>query len=159
MSSTTDLTTPITDSINNLTTPRTDSTTGLRSEYSDDYSQVTTDKLKYVLLPELKTDKPFMKFIFVIIAYTIILISYIFTAIYYDSYTPFTGNIFESPVEAQRRYKNYINDIVMNSSESFTVNTEEMKENSNIFDKLRNYINRFITSIFYVKGNTVTLRT
>ena len=110
------------------------------------------DTTKYVLLPEFKTEKPITTFLIVIISYTLILISYMVTAVHYDSYTPTTGNIFESTSQAQHRLKNYIN-------ESFTVNTKETNENTTIFDKLRNYINRFITNIFYVKGNTVAFTT
>ena len=122
---------------------------------------------KYVLLPEFNNNISIVKFVVVGIAYLVLLLAYVLTATYYDSFTPFTGNVFESPVEAQRRLKNHVNRLV-NKPECFTVNNketgeieeiEEIKENTTIFDKLRNYINRFITNLFYVKGNTVAFTT
>ena len=120
---------------------------------------------KYVLLPEFNNNISIVKFVGVTIAYLGLLFAYVLTATYYDSFTPFTGNVFESPMEAQRRLKNHVNMIVTNKKECFTVNNketgeiEEIKENTTIFDKLRNYINRFITNLFYIKGNTVAFTT
>jgi len=137
--------------------PTADSTPTASAPAATADSTPTADTTKYVLLPEFKTEKPITTFLIVIITYTAILISYIVTAIHYDSYTPFTGGIFEATNDAQRRLKNHINSLIF--SEGFTVNPEEMKENTTIFDKLRIYINRFITNIFYVKGNTVAFTT
>jgi len=116
-----------------------------------------TEPTKYVLLPDFKTNIHIITLIGVVFVYILLLLSYILTAIYYDTYTPFTGDIFEATKDAQHRLKNHINKVIF--SENFTVSNENPKENTTIFDKLRNYINWFITNLFYVKGNTVVLTT
>ena len=148
---------------------------------SDTESPPGENNVRYILMPDLKTENEnsIFRFGIVIFIYVIMLVSYIYASINLETYTPFTGNIMESPKEAQTRFENYIKQVVINiqesNTENFTVKNEEFKEptttsattsatatatttattTTTIFDKMRNYINRFITNIFYVKGNTV----
>ena len=125
---------------------------------------------KYVILPELKCNTPWVYFIITMVFYMGMLLSYIYAAMYMGTYTPLAGNIFETSEKAQKRFEEYINVIVldtlnqptMGGSESFTVKYPSSGEsirkegNTTIFDKMRENINRVITNIFYVRGNKMT---
>jgi hypothetical protein len=64
---------------------------------------------------------------------------------------------------SQKRFENYIHDVARQHpiQEGFnnenTIN-ETNNFNSPIFEKIRHYINRFITNTFYVKGNTIWVK-
>lgn len=128
----------------------------------------------YVLIPEFIDETAFFNFIIVLIGFLLMMVGYIYAANYKNEYIPNFSMLIDFLIDnntvSHDRFKRYINDIVdKNINDSFTVlhpeNQDQLpssKKNvntpSSFFDKIRFYINRFITNTFYVKKNTIHVK-
>jgi hypothetical protein len=159
---------------------------------------LSNEQVEYILVPEFVAYPSFFHFFIVLIVFFLLMIFYIYSVNYNSSYTPnlymFIDFFTERTSVSQKRFENYIHDVVQqrNTYEGFNDQGENEENNeggndheggkyqkekeeftlneikSNIpsnyfsfsfnlpfFEKVRYYINRFITNTFYVKGNTI----
>jgi len=124
----------------------------------------------YVLVPEFTDETEFNNFFIVLISFTFMMVGYIYAANYNNEYVPnfsmFIDFLTDNNTVSQNKFRRYINNII--EDEGFTVldskNKTELPITKNIgqslsfFEKIKNYINRFITKTFYVKKNTVHVK-
>ncbi len=122
---------------------------------------------EYILVPEFVSYPSFFNFFIVLTIFLLSMVFYIYSVNYNISYTPnlsmFIDFFTERTNVSQKRFENYIHDVARQHpiQEGFnnenTIN-ETNNFNSPIFEKIRHYINRFITNTFYVKGNTIWVK-
>ena len=144
------------------------------NKINEETSISKTNEPTYVLVPEFIDETAFFNFIIVLIGFLFMMIGYIYAANYKNEYIPNFSMLIDFLIDnntvSHDRFKRYINDIVdKNIDDSFTVLHPENQDQlpntktnvntpSSFFDKIRFYINRFITNTFYVKKNTVHVK-
>jgi hypothetical protein len=120
----------------------------------------------YVLVPEFTDKTQFFNFLVVLTGFLIMMVGYVYAANYNNEYTPNFSMLIDFLIDnnavSHSRFKNYITDIVNDvKNEQFTTLQPENSNTNNsisFFDKIRFYINRFITNTFYVNKNTVHVK-
>jgi len=128
----------------------------------------------YVLVPEFTDKTEFNNFFIVLTGFLFMMVGYIYAANYNNEYIPNFSMLIDFLIDnnsvSQNKFRRYINDIVEN--ENFTVSdlknqntsnkilpiTKNIKKPTSFFEKIKIYINSFITKTFYVKNNTLHVK-
>jgi len=126
--------------------------------------QTSNNELKYILVPEFLDKKKIMEFFLVLVMFSILIIIYICVSNYDITYVPNFSMFIDFITDnssSQDKFKKYIQELVYTNNESFQSNRLDIKNNKStptINDKIRFYINKFVTNFFHVKGNTVHVK-
>jgi hypothetical protein len=118
----------------------------------------------YVLTPEFTSYPAFTQFFTVLFFFFLFMVAYIYAANYSIPYTPNFAMLFDYIIDnpkAQAKFEKYIKNTCNESFEvSPTSSPPSVKSEPYIplFERIRNYINRIITNVFYVKKNTIHVK-